>query len=192
MRITKDNVDELYARLKTMASGRRPQFDAFVSYLEKKTVWLVSPASTRFHLSCCKGLLMHSVGVAYQLLTIKDELLPSVDDESAVICGLFHDVGKLGDPGKPLYLKGMENYYYNPQVVSMGLGVRGLYLVSQHIALSPDEAQAICCHDGQYIPENEVVAHREAPLTLLLHYADYWQAHMYEDEARWRRYIKPE
>jgi hypothetical protein len=192
MRITLDNVEELYARLKAIPSRRREQFDALAAYLERETEWLVAPASTRFHMSCEKGLLMHSVGVTYQLLAIKDELLPSADDESAVICGLFHDAGKLGDPGQPLYLKGEEGYAYNPRVTAMGLGVRSLYLVSRYIPLSPDEAQAICCHDGQYIPENETVAHREAPLTLLLHYADYWQAHMYEDEARWHRYIKPE
>ncbi len=27
-----------------------------------------------------------------------------------------------------------------------------------------------------------IVAHRESPLTLLVHYADYWTAHIYEDD----------
>lgn len=57
-------------------------------------------------------------------------------------------------------------------------------LVSQYIKLTDDETQAITYHDGQYILENKVVAHKERPLTLLLHYADYWTAHMYEDENR--------
>ena len=194
MRITPENVDMLYEKLKPHVTRRREAVDAFISVLENETAWLTSPASTKFHLSCEKGLLMHSVGVAYQLLTLKDALLPSLDDESAVICGLFHDVGKLGGPGKPLYIRGSDNcgYSYNPDVTAMGLGVRSLYIVAQHIPLSDEEAQAICCHDGQYIPENEVVAHREAPLTLLLHYADYWQAHMYEDDKRYHTYIKTE
>jgi hypothetical protein len=40
--------------------------------------------------------------------------------------------------------------------------------------LSEEEAQAIVYHDGQYIEENKIIAHREEPLTLLLSYADNW------------------
>lgn len=192
MRITSENVDALYAELKNRIVSRKNEFDGFISFLESKTTWLISPASTRYHLACEGGLLMHSVGVAYQLLTLKECLMPSIEDESSIICGLFHDVGKLGSPEHPLYKKGFgdfEGYYYNPASVAMGLGVRSLYLVAQHMTLSEDEAQAICYHDGQYIRENEIVAHKEAPLTLLLHYADYWQAHMYEDNRRFKRYL---
>ena len=56
----------------------------------------------------------------------------------------------------------------------MGLAVRSLFLVSQYIPLTEEEAQAIAYHDGQYIEENKVIAHREEPLTLLLSYADNW------------------
>lgn len=136
---------------------------------------------------------MHSAGVALQMLKIKNCLMPSIEDESAIICGIFHDVGKLGSEEHPLYKKGygsFDGYYYNVETMSMGLGIRSLYMVSKYMTLSEEEAQAICCHDGQYVKENEIVAHREAPLTLLLHYADYWQAHIYEDERRYNRYIK--
>ena len=71
----------------------------------------------------------------------------------------------------------------------MGLAVRSLYLVSQYIKLTDDEAQAIAYHGGQYISDNKVVAHKESPLTLLLHYADYWTAHMYENETRRKELI---
>ncbi len=192
MLVNLDNVDNLYADLKNKIVFRKEEFAGFINFLESKTTWLTSPASTRYHLACEKGLLMHSVGVAYQFLTLKSCLMPSLEDESCIICGLFHDVGKLGSPEHPLYKKGFgdyEGYYYNPDSVAMGLGVRSLYLATQHITLSDDETQAICCHDGQYIKENEIVAHKEAPLTLLLHYADYWQAHMYEDKKRYTKYF---
>ncbi|MCE5210924.1 MAG: hypothetical protein LLG40_05180, partial [Deltaproteobacteria bacterium] len=73
------------------------------------------------------------------------------------------------------------HYKINPDVVAMGLAVRSLYLVAQHIQLTDSEAQAIAYHDGQYIEDNKVIAHKEAPLTLLLHWADYWTAHVYEE-----------
>jgi hypothetical protein len=179
-----------YEVLKQKVVGRKDSFDRFLAHLESKTTWLTSPASTRFHLAEEQGLLKHSVGVAETLLRFRDFLAPSIPEESCVIVGLLHDVGKLGMPGKPLYLPNENEwmvknrgirYKINPDVVAMGLAVRSLYLVTQYIPLSDAEAQAIAYHDGQYIDDNKVIAHKEEPLTLLLHWADYWTAHIYEE-----------
>jgi len=178
-----------YNELKTYVSDRKEPFDEFISMLEYETSWLTSPASTRFHLSEEGGLLKHSVGVTEHLLRFRQEFAPVISEESCVIVGLFHDIGKVGMPGTPLYLpndkewevrKGIR-YRYNPEVVPMGLALRSLYLVTKYLPLSSAEAQAIAYHDGQYIDENRIVAHREEPLTLLLHWADYWTAHVYEE-----------
>lgn len=85
-------------------------------------------------------------------------------------------------------LENKSGYNYNSESVSMGLAVRSLYLISKYLKLTDDEAQAIAYHDGQYIDENKIVAHRESPLTLLVHYGDYWTAHIYED-ARMRKKV---
>jgi len=179
-----------YHALKLKIMDRKGPFDRFISFLENETTWLTSPASTRFHLAQERGLLRHSVGVAETLLRFQEFLAPRHSEESCVIVGLFHDVGKLGVPGKPYYLPNdnewmVKNrgicYKTNPDVVTMGLAVRSLYLISQYISLSETEAQAIAYHDGQYIDDNKVIAHKEEPLTLLLHWADYWTAHIYEE-----------
>ena len=103
---------------------------------------------------------------------------------------LFHDVGKIGMPGKPLYIKNDNRweiekrnmrYKTNPELVRMSLAARSLYLVSKYIPLCDAEAQAILYHDGQYIEDNKTIAHKEEPLTLLAHWADYWTAHIYEE-----------
>lgn len=49
--------------------------------------------------------MRHSVGVTETLLRFREFLAPAIPAESCVIVGLFHDVGKLGMPGRPLYLK---------------------------------------------------------------------------------------
>jgi len=54
-------------------------------------------------------------------------------------------------------------------------------LVTKYIPLSDAEAQAILYHDGQYVEENRSIRHKEEPLTLLAHWADYWTAHIYEE-----------
>ena len=183
-------LSDRYNALKLKIMDRKEPFERFVAMLENETTWLTSPASTRFHLAEERGLLKHSVGVAETLLQFRGFLAPKISEESCVIVGLFHDVGKLGAPGKPYYLpndntwivknRGIR-YKTNPEVVTMGLAVRSLYLISQYISLSETEAQAIAYHDGQYIDDNKVVAHKEEPLTLLLHWADYWRAHIYEE-----------
>ena len=179
-----------YGALKQKVSDRKEPFHNFVKLLESETTWLTSPASTRFHLAEEQGLLKHSVGVAETLLRFRGALAPAITEGSCVIVGLLHDVGKLGMPGKPLYLPNENEwmvknrgirYKINPDVVAMGLAVRSLYLVAQYIPLSDAEAQAIAYHDGQYIEENKIIAHKEEPLTLLVHWADYWTAHIYEE-----------
>lgn len=179
-----------YHALKLKIKDRKGPFDRFIDLLEKETTWFTSPASTRFHLAEEQGLLKHSVGVAETLLHFRGFLAPAIPEESCVIVGLFHDLGKLGMPGKPLYLpndnewvvknRGIR-YKINLDVVAMGLAARSIFLVSQYIPLSEAEAQAITYHDGQYIDDNRIVAHKEEPLTLLLHWADYWTAHIYEE-----------
>jgi len=188
--MSEKELEERYSALKAKVVKRKASFDAFIKMLETETGWLTSPASTRFHLNVEKGLLRHSVGVAENLLKFRDFLALEVPDESCVIAGLFHDVGKVGAPGKPLYIKNENEwevkkrgiaYRTNPEVVQMGLAARSLYLVSKYIPLSDAEAQAILYHDGQYIDENKCVAHKEEPLTLLTHWADYWTAHIFEE-----------
>lgn len=184
-----------YNLLKLKIKARKKPFDSFIAFLESETTWLTSPASTRFHLAEEQGLLKHSVGVTETLLKFREFLAPKISDESCIVVGLFHDVGKLGVAGKPYYLPNdnewmVKNkgicYKTNPDVVTMGLAVRSLYLVLQYIPLSDAEAQAITYHDGQYINDNRIVAHKEEPLTLLLHWADYWTAHIYE-EGRYKQ-----
>ncbi len=178
-----------YEELKEKVQERKKHFDTFIHFLEAETSWLTSPASTRFHLSEESGLLKHSVGVAENLLRFRYEFAPAMSEESCVIVGLFHDVGKIGMPGAPLYIPNENEqevkrgirYRINPEVVDMGLALRSLYLTSKYMPLSGAEAQAIAYHDGQYIDANKVIAHKEEPLTLLLHWADYWTAHIYEE-----------
>jgi hypothetical protein len=130
-----------YKTLKKKVIERKESFDRFLTLLERETTWLTSPASTRFHLAEEQGLLKHCVGVTETLLRFREFLAPAISEESCVIVGLLHNVGKLGMPGKPLYLpndnewmvknRGVR-YKINPDVVAMGLAVRSIYLVTQY------------------------------------------------------------
>jgi hypothetical protein len=167
------------------------------NYIERETSWLTSPASTGFHLNIERGLLLHSVGVTYNALHVRSLLAPDIADESVVIAALFHDLGKVGYPGKPYYLpndvqweitKRNMTYKVNPEATTMNPAVRSLYLISNRVELSEDEAQAIVAHDGLYPVVGGVINldyhHRECRLQMIVHFADKWTAAVDEEGRR--------
>jgi len=192
-----ENLDAKYGELFGLLGDRKAQVLAFKDYIERETSWLTSPASTRFHLNVERGLLLHSVGVTYNALGTRDLLAPDIPDESIVIAALFHDLGKVGYPGKPYYvrndaqweiMKRNMTYKVNPEATTMNLAVRSLYLISNRVALSEDEAQAIVAHDGIYPVSGGVnnldYHHKECRLQMIVHFADKWTAAVDEEGRR--------
>ncbi|WP_294520350.1 HD domain-containing protein [uncultured Anaerovibrio sp.] len=182
---------ELMKRLKVLKDKvveRREQFDELMEFVEKETVYLTTPASTKYHLNCEQGLLEHSINVAETMLKIKAAIAPKISDESCVIVALMHDLGKAGMPGNPLYIKNPPDsqfrypYYWNGNLTYLSVPVRSLYLVAQRFPLTEEEVQAIVYHDGQYVEDNRSVATNETPLTLLLQYADTWSGFVLEEK----------
>lgn len=169
-------IEKRYRSLLEKIVLRKDECEEFIKFLEEKTTWLTAPASTKYHMSIEHGLIIHSVNVAETMLSLKNILIPEIPDESCVIVGLFHDVGKVGMPYAPRYIKKNSSYVYNENQVEMSTAMRSLYLVSKFVSLTDEEAQAILYHDGQYIPENRPVAHKECHLTLLVTFADTWTA----------------
>ena len=185
-----------YNELKTKVKKRADDFAALMEYLENETEWLTAPASTRFHLCREFGLLEHSVNVAETLIRLKETLYPMIEDEACVIVAFLHDLGKVGMPGEPLYLKNKptENqrragygptypYSFNNGLTYLSVPIRSLYLALPFINLTEEETQAIAYHDGQYVDDNRSVAKNECPLTLLLQYADNWCGFVVEDRG---------
>ncbi len=179
------SVMERYVALKEKVVERRVAFNKLVAFIESETVWLTAPASIRFHLSQEQGLLEHSCNVAETMLKIKESIAPQVPDESCVIVALLHDLGKVGMPGNPQYIKGNKYpYNFNKELTYLSVPIRSIYLALPFIELSEEELQAIVYHDGQYIDDNASVATREEPLTLLLQYADTWSGFVLEKKRQ--------
>ena len=184
---------ERYEKLKSKVEKRREEFLKFMDFVETKTEYLTAPASTKFHLCKEGGLLEHSVNVAENLLKIKNSLAPEISDESCVIVGLLHDLGKVGMPNNPQYIKNEPTpkqkqwgypanppYKFNNDLVYLSVPVRSLYLIGEKTSLTEEEVQAIIYHDGQYVDDNKSVAGHEEKLTLLLQYADSWSSFVLE------------
>ena len=185
-----------YEALKDYVTFRRIHFLKFMEYLESETAWLTAPASINYHLNKEHGLLEHSVNVAETMLKLKEVLAPELSDESCVIVGLMHDLGKAGVPGAPQYLINEPSprqkaagypatvpYKFNNDLVFLSVPVRSLYLIMGRLPLTEEETQAIVYHDGQYVDDNRSVAAKEEKLTLLLQYADNWSGFVTEVEG---------
>ncbi|MBQ9442471.1 MAG: HD domain-containing protein [Selenomonadaceae bacterium] len=185
---------ERYENLKSKVIKRREDFLKFMAFIESETEYLTAPASTKFHLCKEGGLLEHSVNVAENLLKIKNALAPEIEDESCVIVALLHDLGKVGMPKNPQYIKNFPSekqkkyglsawppYKFNYNLVYLSVPVRSLYLIGDKISLTEEEVQAIIYHDGQYVDDNKSVAMHEEKLTLLLQYADFWSCSVTEN-----------
>jgi hypothetical protein len=181
-----DSVMARYEALKEKVIERRVAFNNLIAFIETETAWLTAPASTRFHLSREQGLLEHSCNVAETMLKIKDTIAPHISDESCVIVALLHDLGKVGMPDNPQYLKsdGKYPFAFNKELVYLSVPIRSIYLTLPYIELSEEEVQAIVYHDGQYVDDNTSVARREEPLTLLLQYADTWSGFVLEKKQQ--------
>jgi len=185
---------ERYNFLKSLVLDRSEQFDRLICFMETETSWLISPASTKYHLSRRGGLLEHSVNVAETMLRVKQALAPDITDESCVIVALLHDLGKVGMPGNPQYLVNEPTekqrqygypattpYRFNTKLTYLSVPLRSIYLALQHINLTEEEVQAIAYHDGQYVEDNRSCATRETRLTLLLQYSDTWSGFVLEE-----------
>jgi hypothetical protein len=188
-----NKVLERYKNLKTLVIDRKEQFDRLINFMENETVWLTAPASTKYHLCKEGGLLEHSVNVAETMVRIKAAIAPHITDESCVIVALLHDLGKTGMPGNPQYLVNEPTdrqkqygypastpYRFNTDLTYLSVPVRSIYLALRYISLAEEEVQAIVYHDGQYVEDNRSCATHEAPLTLLLQYADSWSGFVIE------------
>lgn len=171
------------------------QITNLVQFLVERTTWMTAPASTKYHLSCPAGLVMHSVAVTETALRLAQTLMPDIPRDSVILCAMMHDAGKIygstGSDGKlePRYVPNIlakgnqseaEPYKYNKESLGMSLTIKDLLVPMKFVDMSDAEMQAILLADGQYVAVNKDSQHEEHPLGLIIHWADYWEGHVQE------------
>jgi hypothetical protein len=191
----KESLSKRFEALVSKVTEREKDFKSVLDFIGKRTSYFVAPASPKYHLNCEEGLLEHSINVAENMIRIKQVLAPEITDESCVIVGLMHDLGKAGWPGKPYYkikeptsaqkkygFSAYPPYEYNEDCKPyMAVPDRSLAILAGKIYLSPEEWQAIRIHDGQYVQDNKSYATNECKLALIAQYADTWAGFIMED-----------
>lgn len=155
---------------------RKDKVESFLDYLRVNTDFFTAPASSKYHSAFRGGLLHHSILVTEKMLEVNKALQADLSEESIVIVGLFHDVGKVNT-----YFEYGEKYIRVDK--GMPHEVISLVMTSRFIPLTPDEAHAILYHNGLYTPLGKELIGKERPLTLLLHFVDLWCSRFEETRA---------
>ena len=148
-----------------------------------------APCSTQHHLCKEGGLAEHSLNV-YEVASKIHMMFPQYFDvayDSIIIAALLHDIGKVGQFGKQLYVENYlsktdkENnpvrstakpYITNAELLNVPHEIRSLSIIDRHIDLTEDEQFAILYHNGMYGDLKYQLNGKETPLYLLIHTAD--------------------
>lgn len=170
------NNKELF--LETLKQVKRDGIDKLINWLENST-FFVDPASSNYHCNYEGGLCQHSLNVYNRL-----KELTGKDDDTIKIVGLLHDICKVGT--YETYSKNVKDvrgqwtsvlaYRYKKSNLPYGHGEKSVFMISQFIKLSKEEALAIRWHMGAYEPKelyNELgEAQSLYPLVILVNTAD--------------------
>lgn len=192
--ITKAEFIDIYTTCVT-----REGADKLLDYLTNSD-FFTAPASARFHLAEEGGLCQHSLNVYKRLRDLArheygDDYQSVVSDETIAICGLLHDLCKVnyysvemrnvkeeyGWVKKPFY-KVEERFPY-------GHGEKSVFIITQYMKLSAEEAMAINWHMGGFDERvkggsyalSEALA--KYKLVLLMHIADLEASYLDEDRG---------
>lgn len=195
-----------------MTKVTRPGVDKLMDYIRKSDFY-TAPASTKYHLACEGGLLLHSLNVLdalRSLLTpafkedgtleaweyrIAGKAVAAFPDESVTIAALLHDICKTFFYGTST--RNVKNektgkwekapYYTVEDRMPLGHGDKSAMIIKQYMELQSMEMYAIWWHmgfTGNF--ENDTcvgAAIRKYPLVLALHTADMMASKIMEAET---------
>jgi len=151
--------------------------------------FFTAPCSGAYHLAKKGGLAEHSLNVYNLASTLNKSLEAGIPEESIIIVSLLHDLGKMGDFGKPNYVENIlksgkpsdsKPYVTNPDLLYVDHEIRSVSIASQHIKLTEDEYHAILYHNGLYGNLKYAIQGKETKLYLILHTADMWASRVSE------------
>lgn len=149
-----------------------------------------APCSSKYHLAVPGGLAIHTKNV----MQIAEKIFYAgfsndVDlHELYLVCAL-HDLGKMGQFGKPNYKEHILDdgtrdserpFMINESLQYVPHECRSIIIASKFINLNENEQNAILYHNGLYGDFRNCVKGEETPLYLILHFADMWASRVEE------------
>jgi len=177
-----------------LKTGREGMVD-LIDYMDQ-IGFFKAPCSGQYHLAKEGGLAEHSVNVMWAAEKLSVALIggKNLTDEirhSITIVTLLHDLGKVGDFGKQMYVDNIlksgkpsatKPYKRNKELTNVPHAVRSVKLATLFLDLTEEEEWAILTHDGLYDFMKYDIPGNETQLSLILHWADMWASHIIEKD----------
>ena len=170
--------------LNILRQVKREGIEDIIKFLEKSD-FFIAPASTRFHGNYEGGLVEHSINVYKNLKMLNAMYKISESQETIAIISLLHDLCKMN-----YYSQGYRNvkdekgnwnkvpYYTVKDTFPYGHGEKSVYIITQFMRLTPEEAMCIRWHMGGFDSASRggdyglSEAYNKYPLAALLNSAD--------------------
>lgn len=151
-----------------------------------------APCSSSHHLAEEGGLAQHSINVMQIAQNLNVALGKPCQEDSVIICALLHDLGKMGQFGKPFYVENRlksgklseaKPYSGNSELIYEEHEIRSVIIASQYIYLSEEEQNAILHHNALWGKLDSAFSSSfdKHPLSLIIHYADLWCSRIIEE-----------
>lgn len=184
--------NKLYV-INRLKDTNREGIEDLIAYMEN-CGFFSAPCSSQYHLCCKFGLVHHTrhvitaaENIGYTLL--RKEKYEKIKD-SVIIAAALHDLGKMGQFEKPLYVEnylkngdlGKKPYTTNPELLNIPHEVRSIAIASMFIDLTEEEQFAILYHNGLYGDFKYEIIGKETPLYLIIHFADMWATKVMENK----------
>lgn len=178
--------------IERLLATKRTGMEDLISYMEA-CGFFHAPCSSQFHLASEFGLVWHTKNVMeiaekLGVCLLGGEEYNLIHDSVMIAAGL-HDLGKIGQFEKPLYVAkklkdgstGKIPYEQNKDLLPVDHEIRSIAIASMFIDLTEDEQYAILYHNGLYGTVGRYCLQgKETPLYMIIHWADMWSSRVKE------------
>lgn len=178
---------------------RSPAVLRMLDELDERLCLCPASAKTDYHGAFPGGLVDHSLRVLNNVVALNKTYDWRLSKESMILSSLFHDIGKVGLPGKSaendFYIdqtdswrrdKLGEVYRYNDDLMFLTTADRSVFIMQHYgIQLTADEFLAIKLNDGFVVQENRPYCLKISPLVYAIQTADYLSTMLEKNVSFW-------
>lgn len=190
MSLTPEEIEKNWIRFRGLCEKTGDRAPAILHMLDEIDERLsLCPASAKkdYYGAFPGGLVDHSIRVLGNLMSLNKAFDWQLKKESMIIGALFHDVGKMGMPGKSsendFYIpqtdgwraeKMGELYKYNNEIDYLSTPDRSVFIMQHYgVQLTTEEWLAIKLNDGFVVDMNKSYCLKISPLVYGVQTADY-------------------
>lgn len=188
--LTPEQIEQNWKRFRSLCEklgDRAPVVSLMLDDLDERLCLCPASARIDYHGAFPGGLVDHSLRVLNNLVMINKTYGWKLSKESMIVSALFHDIGKVGMPGKDpqndFYIdqtdswkrdKRGEAYEYNNSLQYMTTPDRSVFIMQHYgVCLTTDEWLSIKLNDGFVVPDNKPYCLKISPLVYGIQTADY-------------------